>query len=295
MSVEIRDPKFKAVVGDSVAFEKLGTGFLFTEGPLWHARDKYLLFSDMPGDHLRKWTARDGVTTFRKPCAQSNGLAWDKQGRLLVCQHSTSTLTRTETDGSSTVLASHHDGKELNSPNDVVVKSDGAIYFTDPTYGRNEYYGKPRPVQLTVRGVYRVVADGAITLLADDFGQPNGLCFSLDEKRLFVNDTDRQHIRVFDVKPDGTLANSRVWAETRGEGQGAPDGMKIDTEGNVYSCGPGGIHVFDPQGACLGVINMPEYTANFCFGDDDFRSLFVTASTSLYRVRVKVPGRPQGP
>jgi gluconolactonase len=295
MSVEIRDPKFKAVVGDTVAFEKLGTGFLFTEGPLWHARDKYLLFSDMPGDHMRKWTARDGVTTFRKPCAQSNGLAWDRQGRLLVCQHSTSTLTRTEPDGRSTVIASHHDGKELNSPNDVVVKSDGAIYFTDPTYGRAEYYGNPRPTQLAFRGVYRVAADGAIALLADDFGQPNGLCFSLDEQRLFVNDTDRQHIRVFDVKPDGTLANSRVWAETKGPGQGAPDGMKIDTEGNVYCCGPGGIHVFDPQGTCLGVINMPEYTANFCFGDDDFRSLFVTASTSLYRLRVKVPGSRQGP
>ena len=295
MSVEIRDPKFKAVVGDSVAFEKLGTGFLFTEGPLWHARDKYLLFSDMPGDHMRKWTARDGITTFRKPCAQSNGLTWDRQGRLLVCQHSTSTLTRTEADGKSTVVASHHDGKELNSPNDVVVKSDGAIYFSDPTYGRAEYYGNPRPTQLTFRGVYRVSPDGKLALLADDFGQPNGLCFSLDEKRLFVNDTDRQHIRVFDVKPDGSLANNRVWAETKGPGPGAPDGMKIDSEGNVYSCGPGGIHVFDPQGKCLGVINVPEYTANFCFGDDDFRSLFVTASTSLYRLRVKVPGTKQGP
>lgn len=295
MSVEIRDPGFKAIVGESVAFEKLGTGFLFTEGPLWHARDKYLLFSDMPGDHMRKWTARDGVTTFRKPCAQSNGLAWDRQGRLLVCQHATSTLTRTEADGSSTVLASHHDGKELNSPNDVVVKSDGAVYFSDPTYGRAEYYGNPRPTQLAFRGVYRVSPDGKLTLLADDFGQPNGLCFSLDEKRLFVNDTDRQHIRVFDVKADGSLANSRVWAETKGEGPGAPDGMKVDTQGNVYSCGPGGIHVFDPQGTCLGVINVPEYTANFCFGDDDFRSLFVTASTSLYRLRVKVPGTKQGP
>jgi gluconolactonase len=295
MSVEIRDPRFRTVVGDSVEFEKLGTGFMFTEGPLWHAREKYLLFSDMPGDHMRKWTAGDGVTTFRKPCAQSNGLAWDRQGRLLVCEHSTSTLTRTEPDGRSTVLASHYDGKELNSPNDVVVKSDGTIYFTDPTFGRAEYYGRPRPTQLAFRGVYRVTPDGKLGLLADDFGQPNGLCFSLDEKRLFVNDTERQHIRVFDVKPDGTLANSRIWAETKGEGQGAPDGMKIDTEGNVYSCGPGGIHVFDPQGVCLGVIKVPEYTANFCFGDDDFRSLFVTASSSLYRLRVKVPGRPQGP
>jgi gluconolactonase len=296
MSVEVRDPKFNSVVGEAVAFEQLATGFLFTEGPLWHARDKYLLFSDMPGDHLRKWTARAGITTFRKPCAQSNGLAWDRQGRLLACQHATSTLTRTQEDGTITVLASHHDGKELNSPNDLVVKSDGSIYFTDPTYGRNEYYGTPRPVQLAVRGIYRIEPDGeTLSRLADDFTQPNGLCFSLDEKRLFVNDTDRQHIRVFDVKPDGTLAGGKVWAETTGDKPGAPDGMKMDTQGNIYCCGPGGIHVFDPQARCLGVIEVPEYTANLCFGDDDFRSLFVTASTSLYRVRVKVPGRPQGP
>ena len=296
MSVEIRDARLKSVVGDAVNFEKLATGFLFTEGPLWHARDKYLLFSDMPGDHLRRWSASGGVATFRKPCAQSNGLAWDRQGRLLVCEHSSSTLTRTEADGKSTILASHHDGKELNSPNDVVVKSDGAIYFTDPTYGRNEYYGRPRPVQLGFRGVYRVTADPRKPiLLADDFVQPNGLCFSLDEKRLFVNDTDRKHIRVFDVKPDGGLANGKLWAETTGDKPGAPDGMKIDTEGNIYCCGPGGIHVFDPQARCLGVIEVPEYTANLCFGDDDFRSLFVTASTSLYRTRVKVPGRSQGP
>jgi gluconolactonase len=245
----------------------------------------------MPGDHLRKWSARDGVTTFRKPCGQSNGLAWDRQGRLLVCEHATSTVTRTETDGSSTVIASHHGDKELNSPNDIVAKSDGGIYFTDPTYGRNEYYGKPRPLQLDFRGVYRAEPDGKkLTLLADDFGQPNGLCFSLDERQLFVNDTERQHIRVFDVKGDGTLSGSRVWAQTTGTGEGAPDGMKIDSAGNLYCCGPGGIHVFDRQATCLGVIKVPEYTANFCFGDDDRRSLYVTASSSVYRLRVKVSG-----
>ena len=290
-SVEIRDPKFTSVVGDTVTFEQIATGFLFTEGPLWHAAEKYLLFSDMPGDHLRKWSARDGVTTFRKPCAQSNGLAWDPQGRLLVCEHATSKVTRTEADGRSTVIASHHDGRELNSPNDIVAKSDGGIYFTDPTYGRNEYYGTPRPLQLDFRGVYRAEPDGRkLTLLADDFGQPNGLCFSRDERRLFVNDTERQHIRAFDVKGDGTLSGSHVWAQTTGAGSGAPDGMKIDSAGNLYCCGPGGIHVFDSAATCLGVIKVPEYTANFCFGDDDRRSLYVTASSSVYRVRVKVAG-----
>ena len=183
------------------------------------------------------------------------------------------------------MLASHYDGKELNSPNDVVVKSDGAIYFSDPTYGRKEHFGVPREPQLPFRGVYRLapgsLAPGAkktLTLLADDFAQPNGLCFSLDEKTLFVNDTDKQHIRAFDVKPDGTVANSRVWAKTVGEGPGAPDGMKIDSAGNLFCCGPGGIHVFAPDATCLGVIKVPEYTANFCWGDDDFKSLFITAS-----------------
>src|SRR5581483_628966 len=226
--VEVRDRRFAGVVGPSVEFERLATDFIFTEGPLWHRREKYLLFSDMPGDHLRRWSAKDGITTFRKPCNKSNGLAWDLQGRLIVCEHATSHLTRTEADGRSTVLASHYDGKELNSPNDVVVKSDGAIYFSDPIYGRKPHYGVPRDPQLSFRGVYRLSPDGkALTLLADDFGQPNGLCFSLDEKVLFVNDTERQHIRAFDVKADGTITNNRIWARTVGEGPGGPDGMKV--------------------------------------------------------------------
>lgn len=294
MTAQVRDPRFNAIVGGVVAFEKIATGFLFTEGPLWHAREHYLLFSDMPGDHLRKWSAQGGVTTLRKPCNQSNGLAWDAKGRLLACEHSSSRLTRTECDGSIMVLANHLDGKELNSPNDLAVKSDGSIYFSDPTYGRNEYYGRPRPTELDFRGVYRVEPESKrLTLLADDFAQPNGLCFSADEKQLFVNDTDRQHIRVFDVRPDGTLANSRTWAETKGEGAGAPDGMKLDAQGNLYCCGPGGIHVFAPDATCLGVIHVPEYTANFCWGDADFRSLYITASSSVYRMRTEIPGRPQ--
>ena len=292
--VEIRDKRFENVVGPSVNFERLATDCIFTEGPLWHAREKYLLFSDMPGDHLRRWSERDGVTTFRKPCNKSNGLAWDLQGRLLTCEHASSRLTRTETDGKITVLASHYEGKELNSPNDLAVKSDGTIYFSDPSYGRKEHFGLPRDPELSFRGVYRLTPDGkTLTLLADDFGQPNGVCFALDEKTLFVNDTDKQHIRAFDVNADGTLTNNRVWAKTVGEGAGAPDGMKIDSSGNVYSCGPGGIHVFAPDATCLGVIKVPEYTANFCWGDDDLKSLFITASTSVFRIRVAVPGTPQ--
>ena len=277
----------------TAAFEKLGTGFLFTEGPVWHPRGKFLLFSDMPGDHLRRWSAADGVTTFRQPCHKSNGLTYDRQGRLLVCEHATSQVTRTEPDGSSVALATHYGGQQLNSPNDIVCRSDGAIYFSDPPYGRAKFYGVERAQELSFQGVYRVGADPASPLLlVDDFDRPNGLCFSLDESRLFVNDTARKHIRVFDVTPDGGLRNGRLWAETKGDKPGAPDGMKLDSAGNVYCCGPGGIHVFGPDGTLREMLEVPEYAANFAWGDDDYRSLFITASTSLYRVRRAVPGRP---
>jgi gluconolactonase len=277
----------------TATFEKLGTGFLFTEGPVWHPKEKFLLFSDMPGDHLRRWSARDGVTTFRKPCNMSNGLTYDRQGRLLTCEHAASQVTRTEADGRIVSLATHYEGKQLNSPNDIVCRSDGAIYFSDPPYGRAKFYGVERPQELAFQGVYRVGPDPrSPALLVDDFDRPNGLCFSLDEARLFVNDTSRKHIRVFDVRPDGTLGNGRLWAETKGLAPGAPDGMKLDSAGNVYCCGPGGIHVFDRDANLLEVLEVPEYTANFAWGDDDYRSLFITASTSLYRVRRAVPGLP---
>ncbi len=292
-SVQIRHPRFASVVGAGVTFERIGTGYLFTEGPLWHPRGKFLLFSDMPGDIIRRWSPADGVRTFRQPCNKANGETYDRQGRLITCEHATSRVTRTEPDGKITVLATHYADKELNSPNDIVAKGDGAIYFTDPTYGRAEFYGVPREPELAFRGVYRLEPESRkLTLLADDFAQPNGLCFSLDEKRLFVNDTERRHIRAFDVQADGRLADGMVWAETTGTEEGWPDGMKLDSAGNVYCSGPGGIHVFDPEANCLGVIQTPEPTANFTFGEDDCRSLFIAASTSIYRIRVTVPGRP---
>jgi gluconolactonase len=223
----------------------------------------------------------------------SNGLTYDRQGRLLACEHATSQVTRTDADGRVVPIATHHAGKQLNSPNDIVCKSDGAIYFSDPPYGRAKFYGVERPQELDFQGVYRVGRDPKSTeLLVDDFDRPNGLCFSRDERRLFVNDTARKHIRVFDVTPAGTLKNGRLWAETKGEKPGAPDGMKLDSAGNLYCCGPGGIHVFDPDARLLEVLEVPEYTANFAWGDDDYRSLFITASTSLYRIRRTIPGLP---
>jgi gluconolactonase len=274
-------------------FEQLGSGYLFTEGPVWHPTGKFLLWSDMPGDVMRRWSAADGVTVFRKPCNMSNGLTYDRQGRLLACEHASSQVSRTEADGRVVSVATHYQGKQLNSPNDIVCRSDGGVYFTDPPYGRAKFYGVERPQELPFQGVYRVGADAkSPELLVDDFDRPNGLCFSLDEARLFVNDTARQHIRVFEVTRTGSLTGGRLWVETRGDKPGAPDGMKIDSAGAVYCCGPGGIHVFEPDGTLREVIEVPEYTANMAFGDDDYRSLFITASTSLYRIRVPVAGLP---
>mgnify|MGYP001111840793 FL=1 len=289
MSQRNGDADFADIVGE-VALETVGSGYGFVEGPIWHPYEKWLIFSDMPGNRMRRLTADGRIEIFREPSNKANGNTLDRRGRILTCEHATSRVTRTEADGRIVVLATHYDGKELNSPNDIVVAADGAIYFTDPTYGRMEFYGVLREQELSFQGVYRIDVNGALTLLADDFAQPNGLCFSLDASRLFVNDTERQHIRVFNVASDGKLTGGAVWAETRGKGRGAPDGMKIDSRGNLYCCGPGGIHVFNPSSDFLGVIPMPEHTANFTFGDDDLRSLYITASTSLYRKRVRVPG-----
>jgi len=290
MALTILDDRIRSVVGDSIDVEQVATGFIFTEGPVWDPRTGSLIFSDMPGDIMRRWNAAGGVETFRQPCNKANGNTWDLQGRLLTCEHG-SRVTRTEEDGSITVLATHYDGKEINSPNDLTVKSDGSIYFTDPTYGRMEGFGFPREQDMDVQGVYRISPSGDISQLADDFLQPNGIAFSLDESKLFVNDTDRGHVRVFNVQADGSVTGGDVWAEVTGEGDGVPDGLKVDSEGNLYTTGPGGIHVFAPDATDLGVIGIPEHIANFAWGDDDLRTLYVTASASLYRLRVTVPGR----
>lgn len=280
------------MIDSHAEIERIATGFEFTEGPVWHPRDRTLIFSDIPGDHMHRWTAAEGITTFRKPSNMANGNTYDRRGRLVTCEHATSRVTRTEHDGAVVVLASHYGGRQLNSPNDVVVRSDGSIFFTDPTAGRREYYGIPREPELGFRGVYRIAPDGRLHLLVDDFDQPNGLCFSLDERRLFVNDSPRRHIRVFDVTSDGELTSGAIWAVVGGaEGDRVPDGMKIDSAGNVWCAGPGGIHVFAPDAARVGVVAFPEDVANFTWGDDDVCSLFATASTSVYRVRVTIPGR----
>lgn len=289
-SVGARHSGFGDVVGNA-AMERLASGFGFIEGPVWHPYEKWLVFSDIPESRMYRRSPSGEVELFREPSHKANGNTLDRQGRLVTCEHATSRVTRAEPNGGTTVLATHHGDKQLNSPNDIVVATSGSIYFTDPGYGRVEFYGVPRPQELSFQGVYRIDGDGArLTLVAEDFAQPNGLCFSLDESRLFINDTERGHIRVFGVEANGDLNGGAVWAATEGAEPGAPDGMKIDSRGNLYCTGPGGIHVFDASGDILGVIATPEECANFTFGDEDLKSLYIAASTSLYRLRVRVPG-----
>ncbi len=278
---------------DASSIEQVASGFDFTEGPIWHPGEKSVIFSDILGNSIYRWSETDGVTTLRRNSYMANGNAYDRQGRIITCEHATSRLTRTDfaNSGEREVLASHFEGKELNSPNDVVVKSDGAIYFTDPVSGRSAGFGVPRQAELPFSGVYRLEPEsGALTLLIDDFAKPNGLCFSPDESLLYVNDTIRQYIRVFDVLADGRVGNGRLFANLTGNKPGVADGMKIDQAGNLYSCGPGGIHIFNQSGDLLGIIETPEVAANFVFGDDDLQTLYITATTSLYRLRVNMPG-----
>lgn len=287
---EPRDGRFFQVLAPQAEPELLATGFQFVEGPAWHPRGRFLVFSDILGDCLYRWSSDRGATVLRRPSHMANGNCYDRQGRLLTCEHATSRITRTEPDGSIRVLASHYEGRELNSPNDVVVSRGGAAYFTDPNSGRGPRFGVARPQELPFQGVFRLEPGGKLTLLADDFSKPNGLCFSPNEERLFVDDTDWGHIRAFDVQANGAVTGGDVWAEVPHEGAGVADGMKVDREGNLYCTGPGGIHLFDSTGVHLGMVRMPEQTANLAWGDDDLRSLYVTASTSLYRIRTLVPG-----
>ena len=277
--------------GTGSGIEQLITGFRFVEGPVWYPGQNALLFSDIIGNTMYRWSEREGVSVFREPSNMANGNTRDREGRLLSCEHATSRVSRTNTDGNYEVLATHFEGRELNSPNDIIVSRNGNIFFTDPASGRGVPYGVERKQELDFQGVYRLNPESReLTLLADDFVLPNGLCFSPDESRLFVNDTRRQHIRVFDVNADQGICNSRVWASTNGDLPGVADGMKLDSAGNLYSSGSGGIHVFAPDATPLGVIRTPEVAANFTWGGENLTDLFMTGTQSIYRLRVKIPG-----
>ncbi|MSR83019.1 MAG: SMP-30/gluconolactonase/LRE family protein [Candidatus Latescibacteria bacterium] len=292
MSLEVISPQVLDLIPADAVVERLGTGMQFTEGPVWNARGQFLVFSDIPADQMKRWSPVDGLTDYRVPSGKSNGLTYDRQGRLLACEHGNRRVTRTEADGSIRVIASHHQGKRLNSPNDVVVKSDGSIYFTDPPYGLGEAFSEPAPQEQPCNGVYRLSPDGQTqTLLIDDFDRPNGLCFSPDESLLYIDDTARMHIRVFQVQADGSIDKGRLFAEEKGAG-GVPDGIKVDVRGNVYLTGPGGIWIFSPAGEHLGILKVPEGAANLAFTGPQWRTLIITATTSIYRVQCQVSGIP---
>jgi gluconolactonase len=288
-------PGFGDLIDPWATVRQLGSGFLFTEGPIWHPRDQHLLFSDMPGDVRRRWD-KAGITETMRPANKCNGMTYDADLNLIVCEHATSSVVREWPDGRRETLATHFEGRELNSPNDVVVKSDGAIYFSDPWYGRMPVFGVERPRQLGFQGVYRIPpGGGAPHLLVDRtmFEQPNGLCFSPDERSLYINDTVQHLIRVFDVLPNGLLGMGRVFASgiVSTSEPGVPDGMKCDAKGNVWVCGPGGVWVYAPHGALIGKVRVPELVGNLTWGGPEFRTLFLTATHSLYAVETKVGPR----
>jgi gluconolactonase len=292
MAVVAKSEAIHDLVAPATRVERLASGFIFTEGPIWHPERADLLFSDIPGDRRHRWTAEAGATVAREPNNKANGMTYDADLSLIVCEHETSRVVRERPDGTDEILAAHWDGLALNSPNDVVVASDGSVWFTDPTYGRMPGYGLEREQELGFQGLFRIPPTGGLELVADDFGQPNGLCFAPDESRLYVDDSERDHIRVFTLRRDGSLDEGPVFAAAiRDEHQsGGVDGMKCDELGNVWVTGPGGLWVFSPIGEHLGVIVFPEDVANLNWGGPDWRWLFVTATTSVYRLETEVAG-----
>ncbi len=290
-------PELAKIVSPSEPIEHLADGFGGAqgpaEGPLWWHEGGYLLFSDIHNNRRMKHEpGKGGASLFLEPTNRANGLTRDLQGRLIACEHDSRRVTRQELDGSITVIANSFQGRRLNRPNDVVVKSDGTIYFTDPWTSP----AAPEQWDLTFSGVYRVTPDlGTLSLLSDDFVLPNGLAFSPDETLLYINDTRRGHIRAFELLPSGMLAKhtDRVFADLRGNEPGVPDGMKVDVEGNVYCGGAGGIWILDPHGKHLGrIMHGAPATTNIAFGGADWKTLYFTSRNHLGAVKVQIPGIP---
>lgn len=290
---EVFDPAFRRFVLGNAPVKQLASGFDWAEGPVWFGDAGCLIFSDIPNNRMLRWTPGSGLTTFRSPSNYANGNTRDRQGRLITCEHSTRSVTRTELDGSITTLIDRFEGKRLNSPNDVVVASDGAIWFTDPHYGiASDYEGYKSEQELPCH-VYRLDPNGSIRAVATDFNCPNGLAFSPDETRLYVADTGRvgmadpSHIRVFDVSPDGRLSGGGLFHEIS---PGHADGFRVDTEGHLWSSAGDGVHCLTPDGRLIGKIFVPELVSNLCFGGRARHQLFITATTGLYTITLNRNG-----
>ncbi len=298
--LEVRNPGLHDLIAPDSNIERVASGLGFTEGPVWCRN--HLLFSDIPNERIARWRSLpEGPELTTYATGMSNGLTLDRQGRVLAAEHYGRRVTRVAADGTRTILAERFDGKRLNSPNDIVVKSDGSIYFTDPPYGvQPGTPGVPRPAEwwrlpipgkeLSCNGVYRIAPGGNLQLLVDDFTLPNGLAFSPDESVLYVDDSARTHIRAFDVRQDGALSNSRIVLEFASEDPGVPDGLKVDLLGNIFSTGPGGVWVCRPNGELLGRIILPELPANLAWGEDG-SVLYLTARTGIYRLRTRTRGQ----
>lgn len=294
---EIIDPRFAALVNGTARLEQLFTGCRWAEGPAWFGAGRYLVWSDIPNNRMLRYDETDGhVSVFRQPSGNSNGNTVDRQGRLVTCEHGNRRVSRTEHDGRVVTIADRWNGKRLNSPNDVVVKSDGSVWFSDPTYGiDSDYEGNRAESEIGASHVYRVdPATGAVEAVITDMVKPNGLAFSPDETRLYVVDTGRTHgpqnpahMRVFDVGADGRLSGGRVFADCTA---GLFDGFRLDTAGRIWTSAADGIHCYEPDGMLIGKIRVPETVANCVFGGAKFNCLFITATTSLYAIRLMVNG-----
>jgi sugar lactone lactonase YvrE len=297
--VEAHDAGLHDLVSADAPIERIAGGLTFTEGPVW--RGGALLFSDIPNKRIARWRRlREGPELTTYAVGMSNGLTLDRERRVLAAEHDGRRVTRVADDGSRVVLAERFQGKRLNSPNDIVVKSDSSIYFTDPPYAvQPSTPGMVRPPnwwtapipgkEQPVHGVYRLAPDGGLSLVVDDFALPNGLAFSPDESILYIDDSAHKHIRAFTVRPDGSLTDGRILLDMASSDPGVPDGLKVDVQGNVFCTGPGGVWVCRASGALLGRIVCPELPANLAWGEDG-SVLFLTARTSVYRLQTKTRG-----
>jgi len=300
------DPRFDSILPANAKAEKLAGGYKWTEGPLWNRKENYLLFSEIPSNAILKWTEGEGVSVFLRPSGYTgkdpflgeepgtNGLTYDPQGRLVACEHGDRRVSRLEGDGTKTTLADRYEGKRLNSPNDLVYKSNGDLYFTDPIYGLPKRENDPAR-ELDFCGVYRLAKDGKLTLLTKEITRPNGIAFSPDEKKLYVASSDPEKAiwMVYDVTADGNIANGKVffdatsWAK---EGKkGLPDGMKVDKDGNLFATGPGGVIIFSPEGKHLGTLDTGVATSNCAWGNDG-STLYITADDDLLRIKLNTRG-----
>ena len=304
-TLEVNDPRFFTLIDLSAPIEKLASGFDWSEGPVWIKQGGYLVFSDVPSNTVYRWKEGEGVSVFLKPSGYtgatprggepgSNGLTTDSQGRLVLCEHGDRRVGRIEKDDRHVTLADKFNGKRFNSPNDLAYKSNGDLYFTDPPYGLEKNVDDPKK-EIPFQGVYRLRPNGEVTLLTDQMSRPNGIAFSPDEKTLYVANSDPKKAvwMAFDVKPDGTIANGRVFFDSTSmvgaAKKGLPDGLKVDKAGNLFATGPGGVLVFTPDGKHLGTINTAEATANVGWGGDG-SVLYITADMFLCRIKTKTRG-----